>query len=152
MALLKALSNSKKTNYISLSSKLLYNGKHSVPTDGKTLPIHCKQRSSAMHHITQTSLRSLLKTCVYLPLIIALTGIFSTNLSSTIQSQFIFGIPLILWVWLLFSVLICLLAVIFGSRLTFDDNDDFGNKTPIIHNKQKNQNFINQGENANVSK
>ncbi|WP_410472286.1 hypothetical protein ACGTJS_12285 [Faucicola mancuniensis] len=105
-----------------------------------------------MHHITQTSLRSLLKTCVYLPLIIALTGIFSTNLSSTIQSQFIFGIPLILWVWLLFSVLICLLAVIFGSRLTFDDNDDFGNKTPIIHNKQKNQNFINQGENANVSK
>lgn len=77
-----------------------------------------------MQFISSGSLRALLVLCVFIPLLLAATGIFSTTFDTTLQSQMVMGMPLFLWLWIGVSMIICTLIIWVGMRLTFKTTDD----------------------------
>ncbi len=54
---------------------------------------------------------------VVVPIILAMTAIFSTLLPAELQSQLVMGLPLILWVWFAIALFLCLLSVVISYKV-----------------------------------
>ncbi len=54
---------------------------------------------------------------VIVPIMLAMTAIFSTLLPTELQSQLVMGLPLILWVWFAIALFLCLLSVVISYKV-----------------------------------
>ncbi|MFB2538187.1 MULTISPECIES: hypothetical protein [unclassified Acinetobacter] len=78
-----------------------------------------------MQYISQSSMRVLRIACVVLPITLAVYCILSTNVSPSTQSQIVFGVPMFLLMWFLVSVTLCTTVVFVGTRLKFEDHENY---------------------------
>lgn len=93
-----------------------------------------------MQFISSGTLRTLFVLCFCFPLLLALAGIFSTTIDTSIQSQLVMGMPLFLWFWLSVSFVICATIITVGLRLTYQSYDDtaaMSDSDINPHNSQK---------------
>lgn len=65
----------------------------------------------------------LLISCVFLPISLALTAIFTTTLPTQMQSKLVMSVPVILWFWLAVSFFVCLITIIFAIKMSHVTND-----------------------------